>query len=61
MTLGDFYNEVARLADTAKTKIGAADTKRVLAVAFSLLAKMDAADATDIVSKGLNTAKKKTK
>jgi hypothetical protein len=59
MTLTDFYNEVARQADTDTLKIGAADTKRVLAVAFSVLQKMDPADATEMLAKGLAAAKKK--
>ncbi|MGL4421612.1 MAG: hypothetical protein ACRCZF_13170 [Gemmataceae bacterium] len=59
MTLTDFYNEVARQADTDTLKIGAADTKRVLATMFSLLAAMDAAEATELIAKGLTTAKKK--
>lgn len=59
MTLSDFYNEVARQADTAKTQIGAADTKRVLATAFTILAKQDAATVLDVIAKGLATAKKK--
>jgi len=59
MTLSDFYNEVARLADTDKTQISAADTKRVLAVAFSVLQKHDPATVLDLVSKGLAAAKKK--
>ncbi len=59
MKLTDFYNEVSRVSDTAKTGINVADTKRVLAVAFSVLAKMDAAECADTVAKGLATAKKK--
>ena len=59
MTLSDFYNEVARQADTDTLKIGAADTKRVLATAFTILAKYDAATAFDLVGKGLATAVKK--
>lgn len=61
MNLNDFYNEVARRADTEKTKIGAADTKRVLSEAFRLLVEQDAATAADVFAKGLATAKKKKK
>lgn len=59
MKLNDFYNEVSRNVDTAKTEITVAETKRVLSEAFLLLAKMDAAEALDTVSKGVATAKKK--
>ncbi|QDU74928.1 hypothetical protein Pan97_19480 [Bremerella volcania] len=59
MKLTDFYNEVSRSVDTAKTEISVAETKRVLSEAFLLLAKMDAAEAFDTVSKGITTAKKK--
>jgi hypothetical protein len=59
MNLSDFYNEVARQADTGKQAIGVSDTKRVLAVFFSELAKMDAAAALALLSKGVELAKKK--
>ena len=62
MTLADFYNAVAAVADTDKTKIGAAETKRVLSEAFIILAAMPTADAFDVVTKGvLNAAKKAAK
>ena len=38
MKLSDFQNEVSRRVDTAGTKINVAETKRVLAVAFDVLA-----------------------
>ncbi|MBA2116058.1 hypothetical protein [Bremerella alba] len=59
MKLTDFYNEVSRSVDTDKTEITVAETKRVLSEAFLALAKMDAAEAFDTVSKGMTTAKKK--
>lgn len=59
MTLSEFYDEVARRADTDKTKIGVADTKRVLSEAFKVLAAMDAAGFAEVVAKGVSTAKKK--
>ncbi len=59
MTLTDFYNEVARHADTPTQKIGASETKRVLAVAFSILHKMEVAEAMLVLTKGLEQAKKK--
>jgi hypothetical protein len=59
MTLTDFYNEVARKTDTDTLKIGAAETKRVLAVMFSELVKLDAITVFDIIGKGLENAKKK--
>jgi hypothetical protein len=59
MTLNDFYNEVSRHTDTDTLQIGASETKRVLAVMFTLLAKMDTAEAVGIIAKGLENAKKK--
>ncbi len=59
MKLNDFYNEVSRRTDTDKTAISVAETKRVLSEAFMVLAKMDAAESADTISKGLTTAKKK--
>ena len=61
MNLTEFYNEVSRHTDTDKQQIGVSDTKRVLAVAFSLLAKMDAASVHELIAKGLATAAKKAK
>lgn len=60
MKLTDFYNEVSRRVDTGKTEISVAETRRVLSEAFLVLAKMDAADATDTLAKGMATAKKKS-
>jgi hypothetical protein len=59
MTLTDFYNEVARQADTDSQKIGASETKRVLAVAFSILQKHDTITVLQLITKGLENAKKK--
>ncbi len=59
MKLTDFHSEVSRRADTAKTKIGAADTRRVLSEAFIVLNELSAAEAADVVAKGLATAAKK--
>lgn len=59
MKLSDFYNEVSRRADTGKTAISVAETKRVLSEAFLVLAGMDATELADTISKGLTTAKKK--
>lgn len=59
MKVTEFYNEVSRLVDTDKTKINVAETKRVLASAFLVLAKMDAADSADTIAKALAAAKKK--
>ena len=59
MTLTDFYNEVSRHTDTDKTQIGVSDTKRVLAVAFSVLATMETSVVLDLLAKGVATAAKK--
>lgn len=59
MKLTDFYNEVSRRADTDKTAITVADTKRVLSEAFLVLAEMDSSEFADTVSKGVTQAKKK--
>ena len=57
ITLSDVYNDVARKADTDKLKINAAETKRVLASFFDVLEDLSAADAADIIAKGLKQAK----
>ena len=59
MKLSDFYNEVATHVDTAGTKINVAETKRVLAVAFDVLSRLDAAELADTLAKGLAQAKKR--
>lgn len=59
MTLTDFYNEVSRHTDTDKTQIGVSDTKRVLAVAFSVMATMETAVVLDLIAKGVALAAKK--
>ena len=59
MNLNDFMNEVARRVDTDKSKINAADTRRVLSEACKVLAKQDSATCAEVVAKGLSTAKKK--
>ena len=61
MNLNQFYNHVSRLTDTAGSQINVAETKRVLAVAFQEMAKMPAAEAADIISKGLAAGAKKGK
>lgn len=59
MKVTDFYNEVAKLADTEGTKINVAATKRVLSVAFTLLSELPTADAMDTIAKALAAAAKK--
>ena len=59
-----FCHDAQRLLQLASRhtytlKIGASETKHVLAVMFTLLAKMDATDATGIIARGLENAKKK--
>jgi hypothetical protein len=61
MTVSEFYNAVAKRADTEKTKISAADTSRVLSEAFQVLASLDTATLMDLLAKGLAGAKKKEK
>jgi hypothetical protein len=59
MTLTEFYNEVARRADTAGLKINVAETKRVLATFFDVLEDLSPCDAFDMVAKGLKQAGKR--
>ena len=59
MTLSEWYDEVARHADTDKTKINVADVKRVLSEAFKVLVSQDSATAAELFAKGLAGAKKK--
>lgn len=60
MKLTDFYTEVSRRADTSKTQINAAETRRVLSEAFVVLSKLKAPEASDVIAKGLAAAVKKT-
>jgi hypothetical protein len=53
MTLNDFYNEVSRHADVDTLKINAADTRRVLHVAFGILAKMEPVTMLTVIAKGI--------
>lgn len=57
--MNEFYNEVSRRTDTGGTQINVAETKRVLAIAFQVLAEMTTEDALDIVAKGVAKAAKK--
>jgi hypothetical protein len=59
MKVNDFYNEVARKADTTGTKINAAATRRVLKVAFQMLGKMSATEFSETVAKAVASASKK--
>jgi hypothetical protein len=52
-SLNDLYNQVAAKADTEGVSINAAETKRVLACLFDVLEDYSAADAVDLVAKGL--------
>lgn len=60
MTLNEFYNEVARRTDTDKTKINAAETRRVISEAFALLSGMNATDSSALVAKAIAAGAKKT-
>jgi hypothetical protein len=59
MTLTEFYDAVARRADTDKTRIGAAETRRVLSEAFLVLGALNAAELAAVLHAGLNNAKAK--
>jgi hypothetical protein len=59
MTLNEFYNEVARHADTDTQKITASDTRRVLATAFQVLGTLDTASLFGVIGKGLENARHK--
>lgn len=57
--LKDVYAEVSRRADTAGTKINAAETSRVLAKFFDVLSEYKPAQAVQIVADGLKAAQKR--
>jgi len=61
MKVTDFYNAVARKADTDTTKINAAEVRRVLATAFEELSSLPAAEAMDVVAKAMVSAAKRKK
>ena len=54
--LNEFYNEVARRADTEGLKINAAETKRVIACFFDVLQHCPPTMAMDLIAKGLKRA-----
>ena len=58
MNLTEFYNHVSRKVDTKGTEINVATTKRVLSIAFDVLAEMNATEAADTIAKGLARATK---
>ncbi|HMP18268.1 MAG TPA: hypothetical protein PKD72_14685 [Gemmatales bacterium] len=60
MKLSEFYDAVSRKADTGKTKINVAETKRVLSEAFKILAKLDNASMLEVIARGLANAAKKS-
>ena len=49
MKLKEFYNEVAKKADTETQKINAADVSRVLRVAGDILAEMKGRELVDLL------------
>lgn len=57
--LNAVYTEVARVADTDGLQVTGADTKRVLACFFDVLAGMPPGEAVDVVAKGLKLAEKR--
>jgi len=59
MNLSEFYNEIARRADTAGTEINVAEVKRVLAVMFDVLEDLKPAEAFEVIAKGLASAGKR--
>ena len=56
MSLNDFYNEVAKCADTEGLQINAAETKRVLACFFDVLVDQPTSISVDIIAKGISRA-----
>ena len=54
--LNEFYNEVARRADTEGLQINAAETKRVIACFFDVLQGCPPTIAMDLIAKGLKRA-----
>jgi hypothetical protein len=56
ISLSEFYNEIARRADTEGVKINVAETKRVIACFFDVLEGCPAGAAFDLVAKGLKRA-----
>lgn len=56
MTLNELTDAVARVADTAKTKIDCAEVKRVVACTFDVLVMLSPADCAEMIAKGLKKA-----
>lgn len=58
-SLSELYNEVSRRADTDALQISVADTKRVLACFFDVLAERPPGVAFRLIAKGLKRAEKR--
>lgn len=58
MTLNEFYDAVAREADTPKKPIDAGTVRHVLTVAFRQLSRAMVTDALTLLGKGLASAAK---
>lgn len=56
MTLAEFDNEVARIADTSGKPIDAAVVRRVIACVFDVLRQMTVVEAAAVVMRGLARA-----
>lgn len=60
MKLKDLHTAVQRRADTAGTKIGAADVSRVISETFCVLAGLCPHELADVLCRGLTQAAKRT-
>ncbi len=58
MKVTDFYNEVAKRADTDKTQINVAETRRVLSQGFQVLVGLSTEECADTIAKLLAAAAK---
>jgi hypothetical protein len=59
MTLNQVYAEVARRADTDKTKINAAEVSRALACFFTVVNELEPCCAMGILERGFRVAEQK--
>ena len=59
MKLTEFYQEIAKKADTPKVQINASEVSRVLSVMFDILEDLEPSEAFDLISKGLASAGKR--
>lgn len=61
MKVKEFYDDIAKQADTTGLHVNAADTSRVLHLAFLALSYLEPEECLDLLAKAIVAARKKNK